>query len=118
MARLAAVVLGTPRAFVAIAGERTSLAGRRGGLEVAAQYVAGGREGEVLGDFYDVFPSVPGSWGMVVGDVCGRLRDLVAALGDMSAERIADAIQRAGLSFSGGQVSDDTVTLVLRIPRH
>jgi sigma-B regulation protein RsbU (phosphoserine phosphatase) len=224
------------------------------GLEVAAQYVAGGRRGEVLGDFYDVFPSVPGSWGMVVGDVCGkgvpaakstalarytlraeahrktrpslilaalnlalldwltddprfltaiyatvrptlagavveissaghplalvrradgrvqpigrpgtllgllpdpelhdsqsllragdvlilftdgvteargsvdralygddRLRDLVAALGDMSAERIADAIQRAVLSFSGGQISDDTVTLVLRIPRH
>jgi len=26
----------------------------------------------VLGDFYDVFPSVRGSWGLVVGDVCGK----------------------------------------------
>ena len=27
---------------------------------------------DVLGDFYDAFPSVPGSWGVVVGDVCGK----------------------------------------------
>jgi sigma-B regulation protein RsbU (phosphoserine phosphatase) len=39
------------------------------GLQVAARYVAGA---EVLGDFYDVFPSVRGSWGLVVGDVCGK----------------------------------------------
>jgi sigma-B regulation protein RsbU (phosphoserine phosphatase) len=42
------------------------------GLDVAARYVAGGTGVEVLGDFYDVFPSVRGSWGMVVGDVCGK----------------------------------------------
>ena len=42
------------------------------GLQVAARYVAGGTGAEVLGDFYDVFPSVRGSWGMVVGDVCGK----------------------------------------------
>ena len=42
------------------------------GLEVAAEYVAGGGEVDVLGDFYDVFPSVRGSWGVVVGDVCGK----------------------------------------------
>jgi serine phosphatase RsbU (regulator of sigma subunit) len=42
------------------------------GLEVAARYVAGGTGTEVLGDFFDVFPSVRGSWGMVVGDVCGK----------------------------------------------
>lgn len=42
------------------------------GLEVAARYVAGGTGAEVLGDFFDVFPSVRGSWGMVVGDVCGK----------------------------------------------
>ena len=41
------------------------------GLQVAARYLAGGTGAEVLGDFYDVFPSVRGSWGMVVGDVCG-----------------------------------------------
>jgi phosphoserine phosphatase RsbU/P len=39
------------------------------GLQVAARYVAGA---EVLGDFYDIFPSVRGSWGLVVGDVCGK----------------------------------------------
>jgi sigma-B regulation protein RsbU (phosphoserine phosphatase) len=224
------------------------------GLQVAARYVAGGTGAEVLGDFYDVFPSVRGSWGMVVGDVCGkgvpaakstalarytlraeahretkprlilaalnqallewltddlrfltaiyatvrptlggasvqissgghplalvrradgrvqafglpgtllglfphpdlhdarkllragdsmimfsdgvteargrfdrdlygddRLRGVIAGLGDMPAARIADAIQQAVRSFSGAQVSDDTVVLVLRVPRH
>jgi serine phosphatase RsbU (regulator of sigma subunit) len=224
------------------------------GLQVAARYVAGGTGAEVLGDFYDVFPSVRGSWGMVVGDVCGkgvpaakstalarytlraeahretrprlilaalnqallewltddprfltaiyatvrptlagasvqissaghplalvhradgrvqtfgqpgtllgilpdpdlydsrallragdslvlftdgvtearghvnrdiygeeRLRDVIAGLGDMSAARIADAIQQAALAFSGGDSSDDTVALVLKVPRH
>jgi serine phosphatase RsbU (regulator of sigma subunit) len=42
------------------------------GLQVAARYVAGGTGAQVLGDFYDVFPSVRGSWGVVVGDVCGN----------------------------------------------
>ena len=42
------------------------------GLQVAARYVAGGTGAEVLGDFFDVFPSVRGSWGIVVGDVCGK----------------------------------------------
>jgi serine phosphatase RsbU (regulator of sigma subunit) len=41
------------------------------GLQVAARYLAGGTGAQVLGDFYDVFPSVRGSWGLVVGDVCG-----------------------------------------------
>jgi serine phosphatase RsbU (regulator of sigma subunit) len=224
------------------------------GLQVAGRHVAGGRRGEVLGDFYDVFPSVRGRWGLAVGDVCGkgvpaakstalarytlraeahretrpslilaalnralldwltddprfltaiyatvhptaagasvqvssaghalalvrraggrvqefghpgtllglfpepelcdsqgrlgpgdvlilftdgvteargsvdrnlygdgRLRDLVAGLGDMSAAQIADAIHAAVLAFSGGQLNDDTVTLVLKVPRH
>src|SRR5580700_598585 len=42
------------------------------GLRVAARYVAGGTGAEVLGDFYDVFPSVRTSWGLAVGDVCGK----------------------------------------------
>lgn len=42
------------------------------GLQVAARYAAGGTGVDVLGDFYDVFPSVRGSWGLVVGDVCGK----------------------------------------------
>jgi serine phosphatase RsbU (regulator of sigma subunit) len=42
------------------------------GLQVAARYAAGGTGAEVLGDFCDVFPSIGGTWGMVVGDVCGK----------------------------------------------
>jgi serine phosphatase RsbU (regulator of sigma subunit) len=42
------------------------------GLQVAARYLAGGTGAEVLGDFFDVFPSVRRSWGLVVGDVCGK----------------------------------------------
>jgi sigma-B regulation protein RsbU (phosphoserine phosphatase) len=222
------------------------------GLLVAARYVAGGTGAEVLGDFYDVFPSVRTSWGLVVGDVCGkgvpaakstalarytlraeahrhgrpslilaalnqalldwltddprflsaiyatvrptaagasvqvssgghplalvrradgrvqtlgrpgtllgllpdpelqdartslrsgdslilftdgvtearrpadrdlygddRLRDLVAGLGDMPATRMADAVQQAVLEFSGGEISDDTVVMIMQVP--
>jgi sigma-B regulation protein RsbU (phosphoserine phosphatase) len=54
------------------------------GLQVAARYAASGTGagggagggvgagGEVLGDFCDVFPSARGTWGIVVGDVCGK----------------------------------------------
>ena len=42
------------------------------GLQVAARYLPGGTGTEILGDFYDVFPSLRGSWGLVVGDVCGK----------------------------------------------
>ena len=42
------------------------------GLQMAARYLAGGKGAVVLGDFYDVFPSVRGNWGLVVGDVCGK----------------------------------------------
>jgi phosphoserine phosphatase RsbU/P len=50
------------------------------GLQVAARYAAAGTGagdgagagGEVLADFCDVFPSAGGTWGIVVGDVCGK----------------------------------------------
>lgn len=42
------------------------------GLQAAVRYRRGAGGGEVLGDFYDVFPSVGGSWGAVVGDVSGK----------------------------------------------
>jgi phosphoserine phosphatase RsbU/P len=42
------------------------------GLQVAARYAVGGTGAEVLADFCDVFPSVGGTWGVVVGDVCGK----------------------------------------------
>jgi len=45
-----------------------------------------------------------------------RLRGLIAGLGDMSAARMAEAIQQATLSFSRGKISDDTVALVVMVP--
>ena len=39
---------------------------------MAARYAAGGTGAEVLGDFCDVFPSANRTWGIVVGDVCGK----------------------------------------------
>jgi serine phosphatase RsbU (regulator of sigma subunit) len=42
------------------------------GAEIAVRYLRGGRGAEVLGDFYDVFASPRGSWGIVVGDVAGK----------------------------------------------
>jgi serine phosphatase RsbU (regulator of sigma subunit) len=42
------------------------------GLEVATRYAAGGKDTKALGDLCDVFPSLGRTWGMVVGDVCGK----------------------------------------------
>jgi phosphoserine phosphatase RsbU/P len=70
----AALRLGSERAVLARTLQQILLPPRLPeipGLQVAARYRAGGTGAEVLGDFYDVFPSVRGSWGLVVGDVCG-----------------------------------------------
>lgn len=44
------------------------------GVALAARYDVSAAEADVVigGDFYDVMPVAPGSWGVVVGDVCGR----------------------------------------------
>ena len=42
------------------------------GLEVAGAYRPAGDGTEVGGDFYDVYAVAPGSWGVVLGDVCGK----------------------------------------------
>ncbi|RQX15410.1 serine/threonine protein phosphatase [Micromonospora ureilytica] len=43
------------------------------GVEIAVRYRRGaGGTAEVLGDFYDVFPSARDTWAVVVGDVCGK----------------------------------------------
>jgi serine phosphatase RsbU (regulator of sigma subunit) len=41
------------------------------GLDLAQRYQSLG-DVEVGGDFYDVFPSGDGRWGVVMGDVCGK----------------------------------------------
>jgi PAS domain S-box-containing protein len=42
------------------------------GVDLAAAYHAAAGEGEVGGDFYDVFPLGDETWGIAIGDVCGH----------------------------------------------
>ncbi len=42
------------------------------GIEVAARHLPAGSGGELVGDFYDVFQTGRSSWGVVMGDVCGK----------------------------------------------
>lgn len=51
------------------------------GLDVSARYHAAGEGNEVGGDFYDVFDTGDGGWGVVIGDVCGRGADAAALTG-------------------------------------
>ncbi len=70
-----ALKLGSDRAVLARTLQQILLPPRLPdipGLQIAARHLAGGTGTEVIGDFYDVFPSVRGSWGLVVGDVCGH----------------------------------------------
>ncbi|WP_426573245.1 SpoIIE family protein phosphatase [Aquihabitans sp. McL0605] len=51
------------------------------GLGLAARYDVAEADVPIGGDFYDVMPVGPGSWGVVVGDVCGRGPDAAALTG-------------------------------------
>ena len=42
------------------------------GVEIEALYRAAGELNDAGGDFYDVLPYGPGSWMLVIGDVCGK----------------------------------------------
>lgn len=42
------------------------------GLDVGGAYRPAGDGSEVGGDFYDVFKTGPDTWGVVIGDVCGK----------------------------------------------
>ena len=42
------------------------------GLDIAGSYRPAGDGSQVGGDFYDVFETGRGSWGVVLGDVCGK----------------------------------------------
>jgi putative methionine-R-sulfoxide reductase with GAF domain len=61
---------GTGAAGYAAGG--TGAAGYAAGGTGAEGYAAGGTGAEVLGDFCDVFPAANQTWGIVVGDVCGK----------------------------------------------
>jgi serine phosphatase RsbU (regulator of sigma subunit) len=45
-----------------------------------------------------------------------RLRNLVARLGGLTAMAMAEAVQLATLTFSGGHLSDDAVAVVMKVP--
>jgi PAS domain S-box-containing protein len=51
------------------------------GVELAARYLPAGEGNEVGGDFYDVFDTGDGTWGIVVGDVCGKGAAAAAVMG-------------------------------------
>ena len=52
------------------------------GLEIASFYQpAGAMQTEVGGDFYDVFRTGNGGWGVVIGDVCGKGVEAAALTG-------------------------------------
>jgi serine phosphatase RsbU (regulator of sigma subunit)/anti-sigma regulatory factor (Ser/Thr protein kinase) len=51
------------------------------GIEFAARYLAAGEGNEVGGDFYDVFALGEDSWGLAVGDVCGKGAEAAAVTG-------------------------------------
>ncbi len=51
------------------------------GIELAARYLAAGEGNEVGGDFYDVFTLDADSYGLAVGDVCGKGAEAAAVTG-------------------------------------
>jgi sigma-B regulation protein RsbU (phosphoserine phosphatase) len=51
------------------------------GLDIAAAYVPASTGEEVVGDFYDVFEGVSGSWCVAVGDVSGKGPEAAALTG-------------------------------------
>jgi serine phosphatase RsbU (regulator of sigma subunit) len=48
------------------------------GVELASRYRPAGEAGDVGGDFYDVFPTSDGQWGLAIGDVAGKGPDAAA----------------------------------------
>src|SRR6478735_7392854 len=42
------------------------------GMELAARFRPAGAGMQVGGDFYDIFETGPGQWGIGLGDVCGK----------------------------------------------
>ncbi len=51
------------------------------GCEIGVAYLAAGEGNDVGGDFYDVFAIGDGSWGIAIGDVCGKGAEAAAVTG-------------------------------------
>jgi GAF domain-containing protein len=79
------------------------------GIEFAARYDVAEADVEIGGDFYDVMSVGPTSWGVVVGDVCGRGPD-AAALTGLVRHSLRTAVVEGG---GPAQVLDRTNRAVL-----
>jgi len=60
------------------------------GVDVAVRYWANGEASSVGGDFFDLFAAEPGSWAVVIGDVCGT-GPAAAALTGLARHTVRDA---------------------------
>jgi serine phosphatase RsbU (regulator of sigma subunit) len=76
------------------------------GVELAARFRAAGESHAVGGDFYDVFNTGGGGWGVVVGDVCGKGPEAAALTGLARHTLRAAAMQEEEPSKILGLLSD------------
>jgi serine phosphatase RsbU (regulator of sigma subunit) len=51
------------------------------GVELAVRYIPYGAGHDVGGDFYDAFAGLDDSWGVLIGDVCGKGAEAAAIVG-------------------------------------
>jgi GAF domain-containing protein len=51
------------------------------GVELAVRYIPFGQGDDVGGDFYDVFSGLDDSWGLLIGDVCGKGPEAASIVG-------------------------------------
>lgn len=78
------------------------------GLEVAARYRAAAGEGQVGGDFFDVFPLADGAWAVAIGDASGR-GPQAAALTALARYTLRAAAVKSERSSDVLQVLNDVV---------
>jgi GAF domain-containing protein len=89
LARRAAVAIDNARLFrdrehMARALQRSLLPRRLPsipGVELAVRYIPFGEGHDVGGDFYDVFAGLDDSWGLLIGDVCGKGPEAASIVG-------------------------------------
>ncbi len=104
LARIAALAIDNARLY----GERAGIAAaledwlrprelpRIAGVDLGARYSAAGEANEVGGDFYDVFEIDADTWGICIGDVCGKGPSAAAVTG--IAREILRLLTRQGLT--------------------
>jgi serine phosphatase RsbU (regulator of sigma subunit)/anti-sigma regulatory factor (Ser/Thr protein kinase) len=98
------------------------------GTLIEARYHPAGEANEVGGDFYDVFDTEDGAWGIVIGDVCGKGTEAAAltalarhttrtiAMQQESPRRILETLSEAILRE--GTEGRFVTAIYLRLRRH